>query len=112
MGNVEPILRCQKLWSNGLIATYEWLQRNLIWFLLASFILAAGVPGPGLSIRAVSVSGVLLPGAQWHLTLPMLLLAILLFNAGTGFRFDSPQTLFGFCCWPEYRPALWFRCSS
>jgi bile acid:Na+ symporter, BASS family len=84
MGNVEPILRCQKLWSNGLIATYEWLQRNLIWFLLASFILAAGVPGPGLSIRAVSVSGVLLPGAQWHLTLPMLLLAILLFNAGTG----------------------------
>jgi BASS family bile acid:Na+ symporter len=70
----------------SVVAAYEWVQRNLIWFLLASFILAALLPGPGLIIRAVSVSTTLLPGAQWRLTLPMLLLGVLLFNAGTAIQ--------------------------
>ena len=42
------------------------------------------LPGPGLSIRAVCISSVLLPSVQRRLTLLMLLLAALLFNAGTG----------------------------
>lgn len=50
-------------------------QRHLIWFLVASYVVAALIPSPGLAIRSTAIGGI-------HL--PMLLLGILLFNAGMG----------------------------
>jgi BASS family bile acid:Na+ symporter len=95
MANWESFVWSRRQRARGLVAAYEWVQRNLIWFLLVSFILAAVVPGTGLRIRAVSISGVLLPGAQLQLTLPMLLLAVLLFNAGTGVQIRFSAQTFG-----------------
>lgn len=62
----------------------HFLRHHLIWFLIASYVVAAAVPGPGLAIRSVSLGGI-------HL--PMLLLGILLFNAGMGVDFHSLKQL-------------------
>jgi len=62
----------------------RFLHRNFIWFLLGSYVMAAVVPRPGLAIKNVSLGRSYLFGESLHLSLPMLLLALLLFNAGLG----------------------------
>jgi BASS family bile acid:Na+ symporter len=60
------------------------LHRNFIWFLLGSYFVAAVAPQAGLAIKNVSLGRYYLFGESLHLSLPMLLLALLLFNAGLG----------------------------
>jgi BASS family bile acid:Na+ symporter len=55
------------------------VHHQLIWFLLASYALAAVAPAAGLAFRQVRVGY-----GSVHATLPSLLLALLLFNAGLG----------------------------
>jgi BASS family bile acid:Na+ symporter len=62
----------------------HFLHRNFIWFLLGSYIVAAAAPRAGLAIKNVSLGRFYLFGESLHLSLPMLLLALLLFNAGLG----------------------------
>lgn len=50
-----------------------WMQRNLLWLLVACYLLAGVLPGPGLAIRHLSFTS--------QITAPMLLLALLLFCA-------------------------------
>jgi BASS family bile acid:Na+ symporter len=54
---------------------------HLLWLLLACYALAALLPAPGLWLRDVTFTQL---GAGAGLTLPMALLALLLFNAGLG----------------------------
>lgn len=51
------------------------VHRRFIWLLVASYIVAALLPGPGLAVRSLSWQSV---------SLPMLMLGFLLFNAGMG----------------------------
>jgi bile acid:Na+ symporter, BASS family len=62
----------------------HFLHRNLIWFLLGSYVVAAVAPQAGLAIKNVSLGRYSLFGESLPLSLPMLLLALLLFNAGLG----------------------------
>ncbi len=62
----------------------HFLHRNFIWFLMGSYGLAALAPRAGLAIKNVSLGRFYLFGQSLHLSLPMLLLALLLLNAGLG----------------------------
>jgi BASS family bile acid:Na+ symporter len=62
----------------------HFLHRNFIWFLLGSYVVAAVAPQAGLAIKNVSLGRFHLFGESLHLSLPMLLLALLLLNAGLG----------------------------
>src|SRR5690348_7408229 len=64
----------------------HFLHRNFIWFVLASYAVAAGAPVPGRWMRDVSFGDVSLAGERTRLSLPVLMLAWLLFNAGLGVR--------------------------
>jgi BASS family bile acid:Na+ symporter len=61
------------------------LHRNFIWFLLASYLVAAVAPQAGLAIRKTSLGHFASwDGYRFQVSLPMLLLALLLLNAGLG----------------------------
>jgi BASS family bile acid:Na+ symporter len=62
----------------------HFLHRNFIWFLLGSYVVAAVAPQAGLAIKNVSLGRYYLFGESLRMSLPMLLLALLLFNAGLG----------------------------
>ncbi len=62
----------------------HFLHQNFIWFLLGSYVVAAAAPRAGLAIKNVSLGRFELLGQRVHLSLPMLLLALLLLNAGLG----------------------------
>ena len=59
--------------------TQGFLHRQFLWLLAGSYLLAALCPWPGVAVRHVAV---LDAGAAGVVSLPMLLLAFLLFNAG------------------------------
>ena len=62
----------------------HFLHRNFIWFLMGSYAVAAVAPKAGLWIKNVSLGRLDLFGESIHVSLPMLLLALLLLNAGLG----------------------------
>src|SRR6266699_2805890 len=57
-----------------------------LWLLLACYAAAALVPGVGLWIRDISFGEISLFQQRTSITLPMLMLALLLLNAGLGLR--------------------------
>jgi BASS family bile acid:Na+ symporter len=62
-------------------------NRYLLWLLLAAYALSALLPGPGASLRLIHIAD--LPwfdGAAHAFSLPSLLLAAMLFNAGLGMK--------------------------
>lgn len=76
--------------SEGRFAKFSGLvHRNLLWLLVASYALAAAVPGPGLTIRGLSLSR----SAGEEVTAPMLLLALLLFCAAAVVRWSQLRAL-------------------
>ena len=60
------------------------VHHNFLWLLVGAYALAAVAPAPGLWLRGVRVGG---------LSLPSLMLALLLFNAGLGVRTDRLRGL-------------------
>lgn len=60
------------------------LHRRLLWLLLAAYALAGVAPAVGLWLRAAGPGEVAVCGQTVALTLPAILLAGLLFNAGLG----------------------------
>ena len=62
------------------------LGKHLLWLLLASYVIASFLPGPGLWLRDRSLGRVSLAGDTMKLSVPALMLAFLLFNAGFGVR--------------------------
>src|SRR5437879_1149180 len=61
-------------------------QRHFLWLLLACYVAAALAPGLGLWIRDISFGEVTFFQQNTRITLPMLMLALLLLNAGLGVR--------------------------
>ena len=70
--------------ANPLARFSHFLHRNFIWFLLSSYVVAAVAPQAGLAIKKVKLGHLALFGEPIHVSLPMLLLALLLLNAGLG----------------------------
>jgi BASS family bile acid:Na+ symporter len=66
---------------------------HLLWWLLASYALAALLPGAGLWLRGVTLAEAHLAGETAAVTLPMALLALLLFNAGIGVQASQLRKL-------------------
>lgn len=68
----------------------HFLHTRLLLLLLAVYVLAAFVPGPGLALRNISITPAG-AGAAFgpSLALPALLLSLLLFHAGLGARFSA-----------------------
>ncbi len=61
-----------------------WLHRHFLALLFASYAAAALWPGPGLAIRSLSLGQVGLGTIRTEASLPLMMLACLLFNAGLG----------------------------
>jgi len=62
----------------------HFIHRNLLWLLLASYIFAGFAPGPGLAIKNCAFGHVSVLGQHTTVSLPMLMLGLLLLNAGLG----------------------------
>jgi len=67
-------------------AANAWIHKYFLWLLLASYVVAAVAPGFGLWIRKVSLGETGLSDQNAHITLPMVMLALLLLNAGLGIQ--------------------------
>jgi BASS family bile acid:Na+ symporter len=70
------------------------LHRHLLWLLLGSYLLATLWPAPGLALRAATLGEIPCFGERLRITLPVLLLAFLLFNAGLAVRIAQMGSLF------------------
>jgi BASS family bile acid:Na+ symporter len=79
--------------TNLIAAVSHALHRHLLWFLLAAYVVAAVWPGPGLWLKDVTFGEVVLFGQRTPVTLPMLLLALMLLNAGLGAHISRPREL-------------------
>ncbi len=76
--------------TDGRFATFStWVHRNLLWLLVASYALAAIMPGPGKTIRGLSLTR----ATGDEVTAPMLLLALLLFCAAAVVRWSQLREL-------------------
>lgn len=62
----------------------HFFHQRFLWFLVASYVLAGTFPAPGLWLRDVSCGNVSLFGGSIRVSLSMLMLSFLLFNAGLG----------------------------
>ena len=69
------------------------VHEHFLWLLLGTYAVAALLPGPGLVIRHVSLGQVSLLGTATKLSLPMLMLAFLLSNAGLGVQVAQLRAL-------------------
>src|SRR5262249_43808827 len=65
------------------------LQRRILWLLLATYVLAAIWPAPGLWLGAATLGQISFSGEALRITMPALMLAFLLFNAGLAVRLDE-----------------------
>jgi bile acid:Na+ symporter, BASS family len=71
----------------------HFLHSRILWLLMAVYALAAVVPNPALLLRNISLPPAAGAAFGTPLTLPALLLAVLLFNAGFGARFSALRGL-------------------
>jgi BASS family bile acid:Na+ symporter len=71
----------------------HFLHRRFLWLLLAAYAAAALVPGPGLWLKNLTLLEFPFLGEQARVTLPMLMLAVLLLNAGLGADTSRPREL-------------------
>jgi bile acid:Na+ symporter, BASS family len=69
------------------------LHEHFLWFLLAAYLLAACCPAPGLWLRGVSLAETTFGGEHTQISLPMVMLAFLLLNAGLGVRANELRHL-------------------
>jgi BASS family bile acid:Na+ symporter len=83
MENRKPIL----------LALSQFIHHHLLWFLIGAYAIAAVFPAAGLWIRNVSLGDVSIFQTQIHVSLLLLLLAMLMFNAGLGVKTSHLQSL-------------------
>jgi BASS family bile acid:Na+ symporter len=69
------------------------IHRHLLWFLIGAYLIAMVVPIPGLWIRNVSFGEINFFSQKTSVSLLMIMLAILMFNAGLGLKFSDLKSL-------------------
>jgi BASS family bile acid:Na+ symporter len=70
--------------SNLVARLSSFFHTYLLWWLLAAYALAAMVPAFGMMIRHTSLGEITVFQETLSLSLPLIMLAVLLFNAGLG----------------------------
>ncbi|HSQ90582.1 MAG TPA: bile acid:sodium symporter [Nitrospiraceae bacterium] len=75
------------------LAASQFIHHHLLWFLISAYAIAAVFPTAGLWIRKITLGDVSLFGTQLHVSLLLLLLATLMFNAGLGVKTSHLQSL-------------------
>lgn len=70
-------------------AFVNFVHHYLIWIIVASYVLASMLPEFGLWLRHVELGRVNIFQAQFNLSLPTLMLALLLFNAGVSVKVEE-----------------------
>ncbi|NWF71425.1 MAG: bile acid:sodium symporter [Nitrospirae bacterium] len=75
------------------LAASQFIHHHLLWFLISAYVIAAVLPAAGLWIRNITLGDVSLFGTQLHVSLLLLLLATLMFNAGLGVKTSHLQSL-------------------
>src|SRR5690348_16230170 len=81
--------------TGRLAAVSRLLHERLLWLLAGSYVVAALVPGPGLAARGLAFGTVALFGEPVTLSVPLLMLSALLFNAGLGLPLSRLRGLAG-----------------
>jgi BASS family bile acid:Na+ symporter len=75
------------------LAVSQFIHHHLLWFLISAYTIAAVFPTAGLWIRTTTFGDISLFGTQLHVSLLLLLLATLMFNAGLGVKTSHLQSL-------------------
>ncbi|MBL0038653.1 MAG: bile acid:sodium symporter [Nitrosomonadales bacterium] len=78
----------------NLLSISQFLHRHLLWFLIAAYVIAVVVPDPGLQIRNVSFGEITIYQQKTNISLLMIMLAILMFNAGLGLNVSHIKKYF------------------
>jgi BASS family bile acid:Na+ symporter len=76
-----------------LTAVSQFIHRYFLWLLIGSYALAGVAPALGLAMRTVTFGHVTLWGETTRISLPMVMLAFLLLNAGLGVETGRLKTL-------------------
>lgn len=76
------------------LSVSQFLHRHLLWFLIAAYVIAVVVPDPGLQIRNVSFGEITIYQQKTNISLLMIMLAILMFNAGLGLNVSHIKKYF------------------
>src|SRR5438034_6834756 len=74
-------------------AVSQFLHHHLLWFLLAAYVLASVSPAAGLWMRNRSFGHLTVSHDTLHISLLMVMLAVLMFNAGLGLKLSHLQTV-------------------
>ena len=74
-------------------ALSQFVHHHLLWFLIGAYVMAAVFPTAGLWIRNVSFGDISIFQTNIHGSLLLLLLAMLMFNAGLGVKTSHLKTL-------------------
>jgi bile acid:Na+ symporter, BASS family len=77
----------------SLLALSQFFHHHLLWFLISAYALAAAFPAAGLWIRNVTFGDVSVFRSKMHISLLLLLLATLMFNAGLGVKTSHLKSL-------------------
>ncbi|HEU4684329.1 MAG TPA: bile acid:sodium symporter [Nitrospira sp.] len=77
----------------NILALAGFVHQHLLWFLLAAYALAALFPGPGMWMRTASFGRFSIIGASFDLSLVLMLLATMMFNAGLGVKLTHMRAL-------------------
>src|SRR5690242_15420764 len=77
--------------TNRLSQFQHFVHRRLFWLLLCCYVLAAGFPQGGEVLRNIQFGVLPGTGGSIRLTLPIVLLSLLLINAGLGARTEELQ---------------------
>jgi BASS family bile acid:Na+ symporter len=62
----------------------QFVHHHLLWFLISAYAIAAVFPTAGLWVRTLSFGDTVVFQTKIHASLLLLLLAVLMFNAGLG----------------------------
>jgi BASS family bile acid:Na+ symporter len=77
----------------ALLTISRFLHRHLLWFLIAAYAAAMVLPGLGLWISNVSFGEMDIAGQKTKISLMMIMLAMLMFNAGLGLKYSDLKDL-------------------
>jgi BASS family bile acid:Na+ symporter len=77
----------------SLVTVSHFIHRYFLWLLIGSYVLAGLLPAAGLCIRDVTFGHVTVWGETTRVSLPMVMLAFLLLNAGLGVETSRVKTL-------------------
>ena len=75
------------------LALSQFLHHHLLWFLISAYAIATVSPTVGLGIRSISFGDISIFQEKTHISLLMMMLASLMFNAGLGLKTSHLKTV-------------------